>query len=217
MNVIRRKLAVVTGACTGMGLELARLCARQGFELIMVADDTRVHDLAQELGRDGTSCLPVQCDLATSGGIASLMAVIASRERPVDFLFADAVRVIQTNIDATVRLVFAVAGGMRSRGRGRILISGSTARRMPAAYQAVYDVSKTFLDAFALALSHELKDTDVTVASLIPGAREIDSSPERAALIARIGFDALMEGNPAMVANVASALPAASSQLRAHP
>lgn len=197
MNVIRRKLAVVTGACSGIGLELARLCARRGFDLILVADQPQIQDLAQELGEGGITCIPVQCELASSGGIASLMAVIASGERPVDFLFADAVRILHTNIDGTVRLVFAVAGGMRARGQGRILITGSVASLMPATFRAVHDVSKTFLDSFAVALGTELKDSGVTISSLIPGALETDPSQQAAAAIARVGFDAIMEGSPA--------------------
>src|ERR1700761_5958811 len=114
MNGNRRKFAVVTGACSGIGLELARLCAHRGLDLVVVSDEAQIFDVALELGPDAT-CLPVHCDLATPGGMASLMAVIASAERPVDFLFADAVRTLHSNVDGTVRLVFAVAGGMRSR------------------------------------------------------------------------------------------------------
>ncbi|HEV2702277.1 MAG TPA: SDR family NAD(P)-dependent oxidoreductase [Steroidobacteraceae bacterium] len=214
---MRRKLAVVTGACTGIGLEVARLCARQGFELIVVADEALIHDTARELGQNGLSCTPVQCDLATAGGIASLLAVIASGERPVDYLFADGVRVIHTNIDGTVRLVFAVAAGMRSRGRGRILITGSVASLMPDAFRAVYNVSKTFLDSFAMALGNELKDTGVTVTSLIPSATESDAPEELAAAVARLGFEAMTEGRLDGLAEVANRLHVPGCKSRARP
>ncbi len=216
MNGNRRKLAVVTGACSGVGLELARLCAQRGFDLVVVAAEPMIFDVALDLGPSVT-CTPVRCDLATVGGIASLMAVIASAERAVDFLFADAVRTLHTNIDGTVRLVFAVAGGMRSRGSGRILITGSLAGLMPESQQAVHDGSKTFLDSFAAALGNELKDTGVTVMSLIPGATQTGISEELAAAVARIGFERMMEANPEMVAEVANELLAAPFEIRARP
>lgn len=196
MNVIGRKLAVVTDVCSGMGLELARLCARQGFDLIVLATEDLIHDVAQELRQSGTNCTAVQCSPASPGGIASLMAAIAGAERPVDFLFAHASRVVHTNIDSTVRLVFAVAAGMRTRGQGRILISGSVSGLLPGPLQAVYNGSKAFLDSFAAALSTELQGTGVTVTSLLPGTSEAvrcDCAAVPATHLARLAFDALVD------------------------
>lgn len=205
MNVIRRKLAVVTGAATEVGLELARLCARQGFDLIITAEEALVHDAAEELGLMGVTCRSVQCDLASSPGFASLMAVIASGERPVDFLFAnascgveqdtaeedlnEAIQAIQTRLDGTLRMIFAVAAGMRSRGQGHILISGSTTGLMPGTTQALYNGSKTFLDSFSVALGNELQGTGVTVSCLLPRGSQTDLF-DRAA-IANLGFESL--------------------------
>lgn len=205
MNVIRRKLAVVTGAATEVGLELARLCAQLGFDLIIAAEDAEVHDAAQELGLMGVTCRAVQCDLASSSGFASLMAVIASGERPVDFLFAntggglaqdipeeeldEAIQAIQSSLDGTLRMIFAVAAGMRSRGQGHILITGSNEGGMQGTNQALYNGSKTFLDSFSVALGNELQGSGVTVSCLVPGAAQaalFDRTPG-----ARMGFESL--------------------------
>jgi short-subunit dehydrogenase len=233
----------VTGASTGIGLELARLCAQQGFDLIVAADEPLIANAALELSKAGILCTPVQCDLATPAGAACLTTVIEASGRPVDYLLAtagrglgqaflnqdlkEAIRVIHTNIDATVRLIFAVVAPMRSRGRGRVLITGSMAGLMPGSVQALYNGSKAFLDSFAVALSNELQGTGVTVTCLMPGATETEfferavmtdtqlGSCEKmtAAAVAKIGFGALMEGQVGVVAGLKNKLRAAISHL----
>src|ERR1700722_13939591 len=190
MNAVPRQLAVVTGASTGIGLELARLCAQQGFDLIVAADEPLIANAARELTAAGIICIPVQCDLATPEGSTTLTVAIEASGRPVDYLLAhagrglgqallnqdlkEAIRIIHTNLDGTVRLIFAVVAPMRTRGRGRVLIAGSMAGLMPGPFQAVYNGSKAFLDSFAVALSHELQGAGVTVTCLMPGATETD-------------------------------------------
>jgi len=234
MNATASRLAVVTGASTGIGLELARLCARQGMNLIIAADEPLIATAAQELSALGVRCTPVQCDLGTAEGVDTLTAAIDAADAPVDALLAnagrglgrafldqeleEALKVIHTNIDGTVRLVHAVAQDMRARGAGRILITGSIAGLMPGTFQAVYNGSKAFLDSFSVALSNELKDTGVTVTCLMPGATETDfferadmmdtkvgtSQKMGAGEVAKIGFDAMMEGRVEVVAGFAN-------------
>lgn len=243
MNSTPRQLAVVTGASTGIGLELARLCAAQGFDLVIAADEPLIDKAAQELERTGVSCTAVQCDLSTEEGVQQLTAAIAAAGRPVDALLAnagrglgrafleqdldEAMKVIHTNIDGTVRLIHPVANEMRARGQGRILITGSIAGLMPGTFQAVYNGSKAFLDSFSVALSNELKDSGVTVTCLMPGATETDfferadmmdtkvgtSEKMGAAEVAKIGFDAMMKGQLEVVAGFANKMRAAMSRI----
>ena len=243
MNSPPRQLAVVTGASVGIGLELARLCAEQNFDLIIAADEPGIENAARELRQKGTSCIPVLCDLATTEGVEALTSAITAAGRPVDALLAnagrglghafldqdlnEAMKVIHTNIDGTVRLIYAIAGDMRSRGEGRILITGSIAGLMPGTFQAVYNGSKAFLDSFSVALSNELKDTGVTVTCLMPGATETDffdradmadtkvgsSEKMSAADVAKVGFDAMMKGELEVVAGFANKLRAAMSHV----
>jgi uncharacterized protein len=136
-------------------------------------------------------------------------------------------RVIHTNIDGTVRLIFDVARDMRSRRNGRILITGSIAGLMPGTFQAVYNGTKAFLDSFSVALANELKDTGVTVTCLIPGATETDffdradmldtkvGSGEKAHAsdVAKTGFDAMMKGELKVVAGFSNKVRAAVSHI----
>jgi NAD(P)-dependent dehydrogenase (short-subunit alcohol dehydrogenase family) len=111
-------------------------------------------------------------------------------------------------VTGTVYLIHKIANDMRSRGAGRILITGSIAGFMPGTYQAVYNGTKAFLDSFSFALRAELKDSGVTVTCLMPGATETDfferadmldtkvgqQKKDDPADVAKVGFDAMMKG-----------------------
>jgi short-subunit dehydrogenase len=243
MNAIPRQLAVVTGASTGIGLELARLCAQNHFDLVIAADEPLIENAARELRQNGIECTPVQADLSTIEGVNKLLAACKSAGRPVDVLMANAgiglgrafleqdisqaLKVVHTNIDGTIYLIHEVGVSMRERGEGRILITGSIAGLMPGTFQAVYNGTKAFLDSFSVALSNELKDTGVTVTCLMPGATETDfferadmldtkvGSDEKAhaADVAKTGFDAMMKGELKVVAGMGNKLRAAMSHV----
>jgi len=218
-----RPLAVVTGASTGIGHELAKHCAENGFDLIVAADEPRIHEAAQAFRGMGVEATAVEADLATLEGVDKLTAAIGGR--PVDALLANAGRglgkgfldqdfdqvrhVIDTNVTGTVYLIQKVGRGMRARGQGRILITGSIAGFTPGTYQAVYNATKAFLDSFAFALRHELKDSGVTVTCLMPGATETEfferadmldtkvgqAKKDDPADVAKTGFEAMMRGD----------------------
>lgn len=241
MNASNGKLAVVTGASAGIGLELARLCALQQFDLIIAAGELLIENAARELSQMGVECVAVQCDLGTAEGVSELIEAIGNRQ--VDALLANAGRglgkafldqdldealnVVHTNIDGTIRLIFAVAQGMRSRGQGRILITGSIAGLMPGTFQAVYNGSKAFLDSFSVALSNELKDTGVTVTCLMPGATETDffdradmldtkvgsGKKAHASDVAKVGFEEMMKGELKVIAGLSNKVRAAVSHI----
>jgi len=216
-------LALVTGASSGIGLELARECARHGFDLVIVADDARIEEAAAGLRRMGRDVRAVRCDLATAQGVRC--AIDATEERPIDALLANAGHglgcgfldqpferlrhVIDTNVTGTLALVHAVGGLMRDRGAGRILVTGSVTGYMPGTYQAVYTGTKALINSFTIALRHELKDSGVSVTCLMPGptrtqfferAHMTDTKigqEEKAdpASVARDGFEAMMRGD----------------------
>ncbi|MGO4706409.1 SDR family NAD(P)-dependent oxidoreductase [Microvirga sp. 2MCAF38] len=218
------KLAVVTGASTGIGYELAKLASQQGYDLIVVADEPAIEKAAQSLA-DGVSVKAVEADLSTIEGIDSLYSSIKADGRPVDALFANAGRglgrafldqdltawrkVIDTNITGTLALIQKVAADMRNRGEGKILITGSIAGFMPGTFQAVYNGTKAFIDSFSFALRDELKDSGVTVTCLMPGATEtkfferadmldtkVGQDPkDDPADVAKVGFEAMLRGD----------------------
>jgi len=217
-----RPLAVVTGASTGIGYELAKCCAREGFDLIVAADEPKIHEAAADLSALGVSVAAVEADLATLEGVEKLYSAI--KGRPVDALLANAGRglgrafldqdfndilhVINTNVTGTVYLIHKVVRDMRTRDHGRVLITGSIAGFMPGSFQAVYNGSKAFLDSFSFAIRNELKDTAITVTCLMPGATETEfferadlmdtkigqGEKDDAAMVAKKGFDAMMKG-----------------------
>lgn len=149
-------LAIVTGASSGIGFELARQCARNGFDLLIAADEPEIHEAARRLEAEGAVVQAVEVNLATTEGVDKLLATVGSR--PIDALLANAGRglghafvdqsfddmrhVIDTNVTGTVYLIHKVARQMRSVGHGRILITGSIAGFMPGTYQAVYNGTK---------------------------------------------------------------------------
>jgi short-subunit dehydrogenase len=222
MSSNARPFAIVTGASSGIGYELAKLCAGNGYDLLVAADRPEINEAAEAFRAFGVEVEALETDLATLEGVDALYA--AAKGRPVDALLANAghglgrafldqdfdeVRhVIDTNITGTVYLLQKVGREMRARGQGRILITGSIAGFMPGSFQAVYNGTKAFIDSFSFALRNELKDTSVTVTCLMPGATETDfferadmldtkvgqQEKDDPAKVAKDGFDAMMNG-----------------------
>ena len=229
-----RPLAIVTGASTGIGLELAREAAQRGYDLIIAADSP-LDMAAESLRALGAEVETVQADLTTRAGVELLFS--AARDRDVDALlanaghglgksfldqeFADVQHVINTNITGTLDIIQKVARQMRQRGKGKILITGSIAGFMPGTFQAVYNGTKAFIDSFSYALRNELKDTGVTVTCLMPGETDteffaradlldtkVGTSEHKAdpADVARTGFEAMEKGEPGVVAGASNKL-----------
>ena len=216
------KYAIVTGASSGIGRELAIIAARDGYDLLLAADTAGLAEAADVCRAAGSTVETLEVDLATQDGVDQLCA--ATQGRAVDALFANAghglgrafldqdfdeVRhVIDTNITGTVYLIQQMARDMVELGSGRILITGSIAGYMPGSFQAVYNGTKAFIDSFSFALRNELKDSGVTVTCLMPGATETDfferadlidtkigqSKKDDPADVARTGYDAMMNG-----------------------
>jgi short-subunit dehydrogenase len=227
MSDSARPLAVVTGASTGIGYELAKCCVRGGFDLVVAAAGPRIADAATEFRSLGAAVDAVQADLSTTEGVDKLYAALQGRQ--VYALLAnagvglgkafldqpfDAVRnIINTNITGTIYLVQKIGRDMRSAGRGRILITGSIAGFAPGSFQAVYNASKAFLDSFAAALRYEVAESGITVTCLMPGATETDffekadmmdtrmgtMKKDDAAMVAESGFRAMMNGEADVV------------------
>jgi short-subunit dehydrogenase len=182
-----REFAVVTGASSGIGFELARQFAEHGYDLMVVAEDAGIEDAAQSLRRDGENqVLAIRADLADYDGCEQVYRAVNDTGRQVDALAINAGRgiggdfvretdlieelnVIDLNVASTVHLAKRLLPPMVTRGRGQVLFTSSIASMMPGTYQAVYNASKSFVQSFAEALRAELDDTGVTVTALMPG------------------------------------------------
>lgn len=236
-----RKFAIVTGASTGIGFELAKQCLDHGFDVLIAADELAIEEAAARLRSGPGTVEAVQADLSGPDGVNTLYAKVG--ERRVDALLANAGRglgrgfleqnpedwrrVVDTNITGTLLLVQKVARDMRAAGAGRILITGSIAGFIPGTYQAVYNGTKAFLDSFSFALRHELKASGVTVTCLMPGATETDfferadmmdtkvgqQKKDDPAMVAKTGFDAMMNGDGDVVSGWHNKLQAAIANI----
>ncbi len=218
-----RPLAVVTGASSGIGYHLALLAAQHGHDLVVAADRPLEQPVADFRAAGARQVQAVQAELASRQGVDRLIHALQGHEVDVLMANAghglaglfleqdfDALQhVIDTNITGTLYLLQHVVRGMVARGRGRVLVTGSVSGFQPGSFHAVYNGSKAFVDSFAQALRNEIKDTGVTVTLLIPGPTDTDFF-ERAhmtgtraasrmkkddpAYVARLGFDAMLQG-----------------------
>jgi short-subunit dehydrogenase len=209
----RRALAVITGASSGIGYELARLAAEDDHDLVIAADQPSLIEAKAAFEQNGVRVDAVQVDLSTVEGVDRLLETIG--DRPVELLMAnageglghafldqawgDARHVIDTNVTGTLYLLHQLGRRMRDRGRGRILITGSIAGLMPGSFQAVYNGSKAFLDSFSWALRNELKDSGVTVTCLMPGPTDTEFFERAGLLDTKVGAD-MKKADPAKVA-----------------
>lgn len=180
-----QKLAVVTGASSGIGYELARVFAENGYDLVIGAEEEDIRQAATSLQAHGTSVTPVQANLATFDGCRQFWQQVESTGRTLDAiainagvgvggLFAETdlqkeINLVRLNCESTVHIAKYAVQKMVSQGAGRILITSSIAGEMVAPKEAVYAASKAFDLSFAKSLRYELKETGVTVTALQPG------------------------------------------------
>ncbi|MDB5810578.1 MAG: oxidoreductase [Betaproteobacteria bacterium] len=239
----RGKLAVVTGASSGIGLELAKCCAQRGYDLVIAADEPEIEDAEAALASYGVNVKSIETDLADLEGVDELYDAIDGR--PVDALLANAghglgrafldqdfddIRhVIDTNITGTIYLAHRIGRDMQAQGSGRILFTGSIAGFMPGSFQAVYNGTKAFVDSFAAALRNELKDTGVTVSCLMPGATDTnfferadmldtdvgadDDAKSDPAEVAKAGFEAMMKGEDHVIVGFKNKMQVAATRV----
>jgi uncharacterized protein len=211
----RRPLALVTGASSGIGKELAKQFADNGFDLLIVAEDPRISDVASELEGNGAIVQAAQIDLTKSTGVTELHSRIQAAGSPVQAAalnagigaggafvgetdLEDELGIVDLNVRSTVHLAKLLLPAMVDRGEGQVLFTSSIASTMPGAFQAVYNASKSFIQSFALALRNELKDTGVTITALMPGPTDTEFFERADMLDTKVG--AGEKDDPAQVA-----------------
>lgn len=218
------KFAIVTGASTGIGFELASIAAEQGHDLLVVADEPLIEAAAADFRIHGVNVRSVETDLATIEGVDELLRAAAGRQ--VDMLCANAGRglghafleqgvadwrrVIDTNITGTIYLLQKILQQMVARNQGKVLVTGSIAGYMPGTFNAVYNGTKAFIDNFTDAIRNEIKDSEgVSITTMMPGPTETEfferadmldtkvgaQEKDEAGKVARDGWEAMMNGD----------------------
>jgi short-subunit dehydrogenase len=229
-SAAQKPLAVVTGASSGIGLELGRQFARHGHDLLIVAEDDGIHTAARQLQSEGGSVHSIKVDLTHREGVDRLVEEIKSLGRPVAALAINAgvgvggkfietdleaeMKMIGLNVTSAVYLAKRILPGMVARQEGKVLFTSSIAATMPGPYEAVYAGTKAFLLSFAEAMHYELKPHKITVTALMPGPTETNffrragmentkvgqSKKDDAAEVAKQGYEALMAGKDKVIA-----------------
>jgi uncharacterized protein len=229
-STLIRPLAVVTGASSGIGYELAKQFAQNGFDLIVTATGASIEEAAQDFHALGATVQTVQADLSTYEGVEALYNQIKATNRPVDAVAINAgvgvdgafvetdlheeINLINLNIVSAVHLAKRIVKDMVERGSGKVLFTSSIAALMPGPFYAVYAASKAFLRSFSQALRNELKDMGVTVTALMPGPTDTNffdradmedtragkSPKDDPAEVAKQGYEALMTGKDEILA-----------------
>lgn len=187
MNATNDRFALITGASSGIGREFARILARDGFSLVLVA---RSHHELSALAEDfknrfGTATLLLPVDLRNHSGAEEIMAALCEHQIELEILINNAgigsygefssadvrsqLEIIQINVVALTHLTRLILPGMIARGRGIILNVSSTAAYAPGPTMAVYYASKAFVSSFSRAICEEVRGTGVTVTTLCPG------------------------------------------------
>jgi short-subunit dehydrogenase len=224
------RLALVTGASSGIGFELAKLFADDGYDLIVAADDNAIQASAATLGGNGVRVEAVQVDLRKPEDVELLYRTATDQGRRLDAAVLNAgigragpfvegdldidLSIVDLNVRSTVHLAKLVLRDMAARGDGKLLFTSSIASTMPGSYQTVYNASKSFIQSLSEALYDELRDTGVTVTALMPGPTDTEffrrghmldtvigrMPKDDPAEVAKQGYDALMSGDRKVVA-----------------
>ncbi|WP_230482882.1 SDR family NAD(P)-dependent oxidoreductase [Sphingomonas sp. Leaf21] len=234
------KLAVVTGASSGIGYHLAACAVRAGYDVVIVADEPEIRTAASDLAALGGQVEAVEADLSSLEGVDRLLATVDGRR--IDVLCANAGnskggpfldqpvevwrRSVDTNVTGTVYLIQRVLSAMIRHGGGKVLVTGSIVGFIPGPFNAIYNATKAFIVNFTEALRNEIKEEKgVTLTTLMPGPTETEffaradmldtnvgqSRKDDPAEVARKGWDAMMAGEGHIVPGLANKAQVAGS------
>ncbi|MBT1704429.1 SDR family NAD(P)-dependent oxidoreductase [Chryseosolibacter indicus] len=214
---MENRYVLVTGASTGIGYELAKLFAKNGHNLIIVARaEGDLNKAAAEFESEGVAVFPMIKDLFEPKAPFELYEEIKSKGLTVDILVNNAgqgeygtfidtdierqLSIIQLNIASLTALTHLFLKDMVARNQGKILQLASIGSNFPGPYQSVYHATKSYVLSFTEALVNELKDTDVTITALQPGVTDTDFFNKAGAQNSKLVEDKSKMADPAKVA-----------------
>ena len=246
MSEVKNRYALVTGATAGIGYELAKVFAENGYNIVAVArTESDLERVASDLSQYGIDVITIPKDLFGETAATELYNEVKKRGVDVEVLVNDAgqgvyglfaesdleaqMRIIHLNIISLTRLTYHFLKDMKARNSGKILQLASIVSEIPSPYQAVYGGTKAYVLSFTEALISELKDTNITVTALQPGATDTDffnkagaqdskivedkSKLADPAKVARDGYEALMNGDDKVVSGIKNKMQSAMSNV----
>jgi uncharacterized protein len=245
MTDVTRALALVTGASSGIGADLARELARDGHDVVLSARTLApMQALATELETYGARAVVIPADLSNPGAGQELASAVENRGLEIDVLIGNAGlggigrfdqmdparigEMLQVNVVALTELTRLLLPGMVARRHGKIMLVASTASFQPGPRMAVYFATKAFVLSLGEALAYELRATGVTVTTLCPGATATNffktaGANENAfgpamstAAVARSGYRALKAGRRVVITGVLNNILAIGAKLAPH-
>lgn len=210
------KLAVVTGASSGIGYNLAKVFAENGFDLIIASAGERLEKAAADFTAMGVNVTPVQADLATYDGVDELWQTVEASGRKLDAIAINAgvglggnfaetdldkeINMVRLNVEGTMHIAKHAVKKMVGQRDGKILITASIASEMVAPKEAVYSATKAFDLSFAKSIREELEGTGVTVTALQPGPVDTDFFNRAEMGDTKVGTEGKKESEPYDVA-----------------
>ncbi|KQR71180.1 SDR family oxidoreductase [Pedobacter sp. Leaf176] len=229
-----KHFALITGATSGIGLELAKLFAKDKFNLVIVArNEADLERTASMLKMEGIEVITFSKDLFLPDAASELYEDLKSQNIQIDVLVNDAgqgvygkfietelnreLDIIQLNIASLVTLTKLYVKEMVARNSGKILNVASIAGKAPGPYQAVYHGTKAFVHSFSESVRNEVKDSAVTITSLLPGPTDTDFFNKAdmqdskivqegqladPAGVAKDGYEAMMAGDDMVVSGM---------------
>jgi short-subunit dehydrogenase len=187
----KKKTALITGATSGIGYELAKLFVKDGYNLVIVSrDPVELRKVSTEFEKSGVSVTTIAKNLFDSNNAFEVYDEVKAKGIEINVLVNNAghgiygefsetdlrkeLSIIQLNISSVVVLTKLFMQDMIKRGEGKILNTSSIASQSPGPWQSVYHGTKAFVQSFTEAIRYELKDKGVTVTALLPGATDTD-------------------------------------------
>lgn len=182
------KLALVTGASAGIGLQIAKELSQRGHDIVGIGSGDRIDKLADEI--TGVTVVPIQADLSTADGVETVLHRVDELARPLDVValnagkslggsfhntdLDDELHMLDLNVVGQIRLAKHIVHKMAAQRHGRILVTSSLSALTPTPYESIYGPTRAFMLAFAQGLREEMKEYGVSVTALLPGATATD-------------------------------------------